>query len=104
MYHKKIHLKIIFHYTIVEWTVSLTKFMQECAWRISNETPFSRHDSMSGQPSQVSHVISILLKCPQMLVHVYFKNATCTCISGYSSHESHVTTSYRLENVCKHPL
>ena len=48
--------------------------MQECAWRISNETPFSRHDSMSGQPSQVSHVISILLKCHQMLVHVYFKN------------------------------
>lgn len=42
-----------------EWTVSLTKFMQECAWRISNETPFSRHDSMSGQPSQNSTTESV---------------------------------------------
>jgi hypothetical protein len=35
-----------------EWTVSLTKFMQETVWRLSNDT--HRHDSLSGTRSSVS--------------------------------------------------
>ena len=46
------------YYCSIEWTVALTKFMQETVWRISNESVshHSRHDSVSGTRSHASQV------------------------------------------------
>ena len=38
---------------ITEWTVALTKFMQEVVWRIANESSH-RHDSISSNKQTVS--------------------------------------------------
>ena len=39
----------------VDWTVSLTKYMQECVWRICNETnPLSRQETLTGRHSSSS--------------------------------------------------